>query len=785
MGKVHGLLVVVAALLLIVDGVAKAQDIDLTKTTIVTRGPGASTLERTAATVLAEEVAKRTGLYWPISGAWPTEGARVVVTVAAARVQGKAVPEEVSPKKADGYGIRTEMSSSGPAIWIVGHDARGALFGVGRLLRELAWTQERAWLPKPLTDSTAPEYAIRGHQLGYRATAKSYDAWDARQYDQYVRELALFGANCIEGIPFHDARPTVAPHPRREMNRELSISCERYGLDYWIWTPADFDLKDLAKRQAMLDAHEQLYKDCPRLDAVFFPGGDPGNNPPELVMPFLEDLARLLDRHHPNARIWISLQGFEDPQVDDFYAWVETHMPKWMGGVVAGPSSPSIAETRARLPLPYGLRHYPDITHVVRAQYPAGWIDPALAFTLGREPINPRPLYYRHIHNKFAPYTDGFLTYSDGVHDDVNKAVWSALGWNTHAEPRRIVLEYCRLFFGASVAEPAADGILAQEQVFEGALATKGSVDASLLMWQTLETQAPELAGNWRWQMCLLRAHYDAYVRARLLRETQLEHEANAAMLAAASTGADAAVDRALAILKTPDSAPIRLDLRTRIVDLCEALWQSIGLQTSVEKYGASGAERGAILDFVDYPLNNRWWLEDELQKVKSLATEQAKVERLAVLGGWEDPGPGGFYDDIGNVAKSDRVIRGEQVNSLVEVENAPVPDFMWWDDGQRRVRQSWVSKMDWPLGLRYIGLDPNADYVLRTTGNRDCLPRANGIRLVPTIDGKEVGAIKEFPIPRRAYRDRVMEITFDVPFEPHIGWRDASRLSEVWLIKR
>jgi hypothetical protein len=38
-------------------------------------------------------------------------------------------------------------------------------------------------------------------------------------------------------------------------------------------------------------------------------------------------------------------------------------------------------------------------------------------------------------------------------------------------------------------------------------------------------------------------------------------------------------------------------ELRAAIVDLCEKLFHSIGLQTSVDKYYASGAERGAVLD--------------------------------------------------------------------------------------------------------------------------------------------------------------------------------------------
>jgi hypothetical protein len=264
------------------------------------------------------------------------------------------------------------------------------------------------------------------------------------------------------------------------MERRISAICARYEMQYWIWTPADFDLKDKALRTQSLKKHEAFFRDCARLDGVFFPGGDPGNNEPEQVISYLEDLSRLLAKHHARARIWLSMQGFEKPQVDFVHNWINEKMPDWLGGLVAGPSSPPIPQTRVRLPQRYGLRDYPDITHTVRCQFPVVWWDPAFNLTLGREPVNPRPVFYKLIQNYFGPYTRGFITYSDGVHDDVNKTVWSLLGWNPELEPREILVQYTRCFFGAAVAESAADGILALEKNWEGPLAENGSVDATL-----------------------------------------------------------------------------------------------------------------------------------------------------------------------------------------------------------------------------------------------------------------------------------------------------------------
>ena len=227
---------------------------------------------------------------------------------------------------------------------------RGVLFGVGHLLRKLNWSKGRLSLSAPLDVATSPAYPIRGHQLGYRPQANSYDAWDVAQFEHYIRELTFFGVNSIEAIPFHDDRQSpVMKISRREMNRALSEICYRYGLDYWAWIPADFDLKDTSKRAAMLARIEEFFRDSKEFTGFFFPGGDPGSNPPELVLAFLEDVAKRMTPIHPKARIWLSLQGFHGPQVDTVFEYIEKNRPAWLGGLVAGPSSPPIQATRVRL----------------------------------------------------------------------------------------------------------------------------------------------------------------------------------------------------------------------------------------------------------------------------------------------------------------------------------------------------------------------------------------------------------------------------------------------------
>jgi hypothetical protein len=770
---------------LLLPSFAASEPIDLTRAAIVVRPGTLPAAELAAGQVLREELQKRTGSAPALSTAWPERG--VVIAIASTRdVPGwRDVP--AGERRAEGYRLTVTRTPARTTVWILGAGPRGTLFGAGALLRSLRWGTARAELPGDLDVSTAPHYAIRGHQLGYRQQANSYDGWDASQFDQYIRELALFGNNAIEGIPLQDSRVSpVFTLPRAVMNRRISEVCARYDLDYWLWMPAELDLGQAARRAQELERVDALFRDLPRLDAIFFPGGDPGNNPPALVIPYLHDVASRLLKTHPRAKIWLSLQWFNAKGIDDVYTWIARDQPAWLGGLVGGPSSPPLDNTRARLPRQFRLRDYPDITHTVRSQYPVPWWDPAFNFTLGREPINPRPVFYAAVHDRTAPYTNGFISYSDGINDDLNKAVWTRLSWTPGSDVREIVREYSRFFFGDRVGDRAADGLLALEKNWEGPLATNGSVDGTLALWQTLEREAPSLAGDWRWQMYLLRAYYDAYTRHRLLHDTAIEQDANRALAAAPQHGSTAAIDAALAILQRTTATDCCPEWRKRIQDLCESLYQSIRLQTSVPKYHASSAERGAILDFIDYPLNNRLWLEDELGKVRALSSETVKLARLEQLRTWEEPGPGSFYDDVGHVGRSPRVVRVEVTSGEPPVRGAgPSPHFVWEHDGKSRQRLTWQSSLRWPLAIVYERLDPEASYVLRLNGVGDARPKIDGAAAAPSAYSKVLGELKEYPVPAAAVADGRVVVTFEPIDEQHLNWRQHSRLSEAWLVKK
>ncbi len=318
----------------------------------------------------------------------------------------------------------------------------------------------------------------------------------------------------------------------------------------------------------------------------------------------------------------------------------------------------------------------------------------------------------------------------------------------------------------------AADGIFALEQNWTGPVLGNKVIGETLSLWKKLETENAQLAGNWRWQQLVMRAYYDAYIQKRLAHEKNLEAKANESLGKAKTIGADEAMKEAFTHLQKADQELVGQDLKHKILQYGEDLFESVGAQTSVPRYHASGYERGAVLDFLDYPLNNRWWLEDKFTEIKALKSEEEKLAMLEYIITYENPGEGSFYDNISSA---------DARHVVSETDDAI--DYLWENNGFSRKRLSTQLFQFSPI-LEYDELDPKADYIIRVTGYGEALLRANGKRLIPTIYNKGFEQFKEFPLPKELIKDGRLKITFDKPDEEHLNWRKQSRVTDVWILR-
>lgn len=754
--------------------------LDLTEA-VVAPAPGLTKQEQKAVSLLVEEAARRSGVRWPVGA--PAGGPAIHIR------RGKA------GGPAEGY----RLTANAEGVIMEGSDARGVLFGVGRLLRTLRIGGGRITITDGLNIGTSPRYSLRGHQLGYRGIPNSYDGWTPAMFEQYIRDLAVFGTNAIEVTAPRTEELGTSPHftlPKLDMIAEVSRICDAYGLDLWLWIPAlDEDYGDPATVELALREWGEVFRALPRLDAVFVPAGDPGHTPARHLMPLLEKQAANLRRYHPKAQLWVAPQSFDQANMDEFLAALRA-APAWLAGVVYGPQTRgSIHDLRTAVPQRYPVRNYADTTHNSQAQHHVDDWDLAHAMTFGREGINPRPQEMRAIFRNQMPSAAGFLNYSEGCHDDVNKIVWSVLGWDPGADLTEALREYGRYFLGESLAEGFAQGLLALERNWQGPLAANRQVLTALAQFQELERAAtPKQLLEFRFQMALYRAYYDAYNHRRLLHEMAAEEGAMSALRGAAAMGSRLAMERAAAVLNRAASQPPAGEWRARIFALAEALYQSIRLQLSVPRYQAFAQERGATLDNMDIPFNNRGWLLERFGEIRALPTEARRLEAIHRVVNWTDPGPGGFYDDLGDLARQPHLVRGASYADDPGHLRRPRVSYARRPWELANWRRSWISHVeslfDSPVEMYYPALDRSARYKLRVVYGGEAAP-GRSIRCVanrrheihPYLKIEDRTAVREFPIPPEATAGGGLRLEWTRP--PGLGGNGRGcQIAEVWLIR-
>jgi hypothetical protein len=358
-----------------------------------------------------------------------------------------------------------------------------------------------------------------------------------------------------------------------------------------------------------------------------------------------------------------------------------------------------------------------------------------------------------------------------------------------------ILRQYARYFISDALADDFAQGLLALEQNWRGPLLTNRGVLTTLDQFRSMERSAPPATlENWRFQQALYRAYYDAFVHHRLIYETALEEHALAKLRNARVTGPLIAMREAEELLDESTVNPVAPDLRARVFELGDMLFQSIRMQLSVERHKAIAVDRGATLDTIDDPVNNRLWLERRFEEIRGMADEDERLYELRKIVRWTDPGPGGFYDDLGNVTRQPHLLPG--VGFKTDPGCYRTPRFGYVTSRTYHARfpkSSWDNVemlYDGPLKMQYDRLDPHAAYTVRISYVGDS-PRTK-IRLLadekyvihPEQTKPRDGALIEYDIPREATRDGRLTLTW--LREQGLGGNGRGcAVAEIWLIKK
>ncbi len=513
---------------------------------------------------------------------------------------------------------RYEIAVSDSDITFKASGIRGFIYAIGMFLRKTEYKNNEIVLIKNINGKYSPFMEVRGHQIGYRTVSNTYEAWTPEFYFDYVKELMYFGSNTFENTIVREEKNALMKFSRLDFARECSKAADYLGADVSFWYPYD----DMPLEENVKEITE-FFKEIPNAHIFFPPGGDPGELPAREFLKRTKAASREIKKIHPDIKVFPSAQSPHnyDSWGDEFIDEMEKR-PGEIDGVITGPNAAiPLYDLRKRLPKEYPVRFYPDITHNIRCDYPVhygkGDFHYSLASTLGREPVNPRPLEYETLHKITKNYVIGSVTYSEGINDDVNKAVWGNLDFFPNVSLKETIDDYARLFFYHSDVGKIADGIFGLSLNLEGDPILNPNIENTLNLFREASDKTPELLENYRFLALLFRAVCDAIVKKRRVMELSFIEDAKDELK---SGNIDKAIDK----LNLPYSEDY-INLREEIEEIGKKLFNIAGMQLDVKRYFANNPERGAVLDTIDNPVTDRLWLLKKLEYSKTLNKSDRK----------------------------------------------------------------------------------------------------------------------------------------------------------------
>ncbi len=172
------------------------------------------------------------------------------------------------------------------------------------------------------------------------------------------------------------------------------------------------------------------------------------------------------------------------------------------------------------------------------------------------------------------------------------------------------------------------------------------------------------------------------------------------------------------------------------------------------------------------------------------MSVEDERLAGIREIVEWTNPGPGGFYDDLGKLDQQPHLV----VGLGVEKDPAFLASSHTGFAGFGPMRASWKdhaeSLLDAPLNMRYDNLDPTAQYKMRVVYGGDSREKkirctANDtLEVHPYIQKKNPVGPVEFDIPPAATAGGQLRLTWHG--QPGLGGNGRGcQVSEIWLIKK
>ncbi len=429
----------------------------------------------------------------------------------------------------------------GAAVRVCGGSPRGLLYGVGKFLRTSRY--DASFQPSSWRGVLSPRGTVRGMYFATHFHNYYVQAPEA-EVTRYMEDLALWGVNAIMAVfPMINLRGWEDPEaePAMAMLRRYAKAAKELGLLFttglgntlFIGAPDSIRatrLPDPMGRRgnsghpicpSIPEGHEYIVSNTRRLfeklsdvglDLACYWPYDEGGCACAKCMPWgsngylklSRDLTNVGREYFPNLKTILSTWMFDTPPEGEWQGLSDAlaRDEDWLDYILA-----DAHEDFPRYPLDVGipgkrpLLNFPEIS--MWGNWPWGGVG-----------ANPLPGRFQRLWDQVKHVVEGGFPYSEGIYEDMNKAVVAQFYWAPDRSARDTLEEYIEYEFGPGVRSDVLSLVDILEAAAGASYQKKPVSEDEARRARSLAERAhaklPEWGQkNWRWQILRLRAILD------------------------------------------------------------------------------------------------------------------------------------------------------------------------------------------------------------------------------------------------------------------------------------
>jgi len=433
------------------------------------------------------------------------------------------------------------IEQHGGAVQLAGGSSRGLLYGVGKLLRTSRY--EGTFQPGAWRGVSKPHGSLRGMYFASHFHNWYIQASEA-EMTRYMEDLALWGVNAIMAVfPMINLQGWDDPEARPALNmmRKSARIARQLGIQFatginntmFIGAPENIRAKRLPDPTgrrgnsghpicpSLPEGHAYLIENARRLYAELAETGldilvhwpyDEGGCACERCQPWgsngylklSRDLTELGRGFFPKLKSVLSTWLFDTPMEGE-WAGLSAALAEdrsWVDYILADshedfPRYPLEAGVPGHLP----LLNFPEIS--MWGNWPWGGVG-----------ANPLPGRFQRLWDQVKHVVQGGFPYSEGIYEDLNKAIVVQFYWDPNRTARATLKEYIAFEYGPGITEDALMLIDSLESAASASYRKQPVDKAAVLraaeLAEAIATRLPNWGRHsWRWEILRLRALLD------------------------------------------------------------------------------------------------------------------------------------------------------------------------------------------------------------------------------------------------------------------------------------